>query len=385
MKILHVVSRVSNHDGGIATVVPKLCEELAKRGHAVRLIASYTDDLSDAAIQCVASGVDVRLVKTWGEGGRYGYYSNAIRKEINNSVSWADVVHTHGMWQFPCVIAAHACRTIGRPYVVQPHGFLEPERLKKSRVRKFVFGVLFERRILGGCNVVVATAESEKKNIEAYCHKTWIEIIPIGIDTHKIDSAERDEGLMRRLGLSPQKKTLLYMSRMAPIKGLDMLAEVWRDLCVTHDGWQLAITGPNNSYEHTVRGFFRQMKNVVFTGPVYGTEKNVLLKSVDCFILPTRSENFGIAVQEALAAGIPTVCTKGAPWNLIENYDAGRWVDVSVEGIKSGLDYIMSCDCDRRSQMGDNGKLLISENFGWTNIIDGLLTRVYGRVVKNKG
>lgn len=387
MKILHIVSRIDQIDGGVAEVVPRICEEQRKLGNEVRLVAGDAEYLSESAKRAISEGVDMRFARTWKFPiARSLRFSFKLKKLIEENVRWADIVHTHGLWQLPCVIATCACIQQGKPFVMQPHGFLEPERLKKSKIKKIIFGALFERRALDACNCVIATSESEKNGIKAYGVKNTVEIVPIGIDTSKIDEAKRSLTLLAGLGLDTQKKTMLFFSRIEPIKGLDMLAEAWAKLKEFHSTWQLAIVGPDDrGFSKTAYGFFKALKltdNVKFTGPIYTDDKYTLLKSVDGFVLPTRSENFGIAVQEALAAGLPAVCTKGAPWELIESYDAGRWVDVSVEGVRQGLNYIMSCGSDKRLQMGGNGKVLISENFGWANIIDSLIRRVYIRAMK---
>ena len=112
---------------------------------------------------------------------------------------------------------------------------------------------------------------------------------------------------------------------------------------------------------------------MAFSGPIYGAEKSILLKSVDAFVLPTRSENFGIAVQEALAAGLPVVCTKGAPWKVIADEGAGEWVEISADAICNGLRNVLSADDLTRRKMGEAGKRIVARDFGWAGIAKKLV------------
>ena len=141
--------------------------------------------------------------------------------------------------------------------------------------------------------------------------------------------------------------------------------------------WKLLIVGPDD------RGYTEEVKKVFaakcpagsfeFRGPVYGDEKIKLLAGADAFILPTRNENWGIAVAEAMASGLPVVCTKGAPWSCLETEKAGRWVDVSADGIKKGIEDVLSLSDNERRAMGGRGRKWVEENLDWTVIAKKML------------
>lgn len=389
MKILHVISGVFKDSGGTSEVVPRLCEALVAAGHEVRILTLYWGSVSGAAERAMRAGVEiiqckrdpVRFFKGLGR-------SKEFSRRIVEAVAWADAIHLHGLWQWPCWRAASEAVRQKKPYVMQTHGFLEPERLKKSRLRKIIIGRLVERPRLAQARRVIATAESEKASIISYGVKTPVAVVPIGMDTTEIDAAVRDDGLLDRLtngmtqkGAHGRKKVLLYFSRIAPIKGLDLLAEAWAELEEFHADWQLVIAGPNDrGHEAVVKAdFVAKVKDgsVSFPGPVYGKEKFTLLKSVDAFVLPTRSENFSIAVQEALAAGVPVVCTKGAPWSGIEGGAewgrCGLWVNVNAQAIADGLRELLTLTETGRLRMGQEGQKFIQHAFDWTKIADKML------------
>lgn len=370
MKILHVSSGLWKASGGTSEVVPRLCEALVVVGHEVRLVTGETAELSDAAVRARERGVDLRVCPALAIPHlSFLRVTKKFREEIKEGIAWADVVHIHGLWQDPPWWAAWMCRKMGKRYVIQPHGFLEPERLKISWLKKRVVGALIERPNLNSAAAVIATAESEKQGIEQYGVRVPIRIVPIGIDSDLFDAAVANRGLLTKWGLDSNKKTLLYFSRLTPIKGLDLLAQAWKGLEAFHAGWQLFIAGPDDrGYAQEIQGLYSRLikdGSVIFSGPIYGEEKNVLLKSVDAFILPTRSENFGIAVQEALLAGVPVVCTKGAPWGEIEEYRCGYWVDVTVKAIEEGLKQVMGATDGERRAMGERGKKLVEERYQW--------------------
>lgn len=386
MKILHVVTGVHKAGGGTSEVIPRICEALVAAGHQVRLVSGNVAQLADSAMRAKEHGVEMRFASLR-QIPHLGFLrlTPEFRRVIEEGVAWCDIVHIHGHWQDIPWFAPRVARRLGKPYVMQPHGFLEPERLKKSAVQKKIIGALIERPNLNRAAAVIATAESEKVGIQRFGVRAPIKVVPLGLDTERIDAARRDEALLKRVGLDPNKKTLLYFSRLTPIKGLDMLAEVWSRLHEHHDTWQLCITGPDDrGYAVQIKRLYDRLiidSSVHFTGPVYGDDKYTLLRSVDAFVLPTRSENWSIAVQEALAAGLPTVCTKGAPWEIIEKYQAGFWVDIGVEPIYEGLSKILSADSGTISRMAQAGRTLVEHEFGWKNI-GQKLCRVYQSVLE---
>lgn len=159
-----------------------------------------------------------------------------------------------------------------------------------------------------------------------------------------------------------------------------MLAEAWGKSELgkrAGERWKLLIVGPDD------RGYTEEIKKVFaakcpagsfeFRGPVYGDEKIKLLAGADAFILPTRNENWGIAVAEAMASGLPVVCTKGAPWSCLETEKAGCWVDVSVDGIQKGIEDVLSLSDNERRAMGGRGRKWVEENLDWTVIAKKML------------
>lgn len=360
MKILHVIDSVFANGGGTSEVVPRLCCALQESGETVTLAALKADKVSDNTLAAIRAGVRYE-----GESIRDGIlprpmgYSSQFRRLVPRLVSDADVVHIHGLWQLAGWMAAKEAIRQHKPYVMMPHGFLEPERLKISPLKKKIMGALFDNPVLRRANGLVATSESEAEGIRRYGLKQKIHIMPIGLDVEKYSVSQH------------QGKTLLYFSRITPVKGLDLLAEVWG--AMDRKGWKLLIVGPDDrGYTGVAKGFFAEKcppDSYEFRGPVFGDEKYDLLGSVDAMVLPTRSENWSIAVAEGMASGLPVVCTKGAPWACLNEVDAGWWVDVSVDGIRYGLERLLSSDGLARRNMGCRGRRWVQEKLSWRKVV----------------
>lgn len=374
MKILHVIASVWRGGGGTSEVVPRICRAQVMAGHEVSLAVSSSDAYSDSCADAISAGVGYKNYPRMGFLKRLAF-SPRLKAAMPQLVANADVVHLHGLWQAPCWYAAAECRHQHKPYVMMPHGFLEPERLKISRFKKWLFGVLFERRNLANASAIIATSGQEVKGIREYGLKNPIHIMPIGVD---LDAFRMHDAA---ISSSSAKRTLLYFSRITPIKGLDMLAEAWLRLKDFHDTWQLKIVGPSDrGYADVIRPAFKGTAE--FCGPVFGDEKYALLASADAFVLPTRSENWSIAVAEAMASELPVVCTKGAPWSCLNECNAGRWVDISVDGIEEGLRTVLSCSDSERQAMGVRARQWVRDNLSWDKIardLDGAYERILRR------
>lgn len=360
-----MISTLGKDLGGTSEVVPRICEALAARSNEVRIITTAYGALSDSAECAIEKGVEIfQYPASAGCFGRVLRYSTRLKADLDRHIAWADVVHIHGLWQLPGWMSAKVALRRGKPYVMMPHGFLEPERLKISRYKKWMMGRIFDKPILCRANAIVATSESEAEGVRKYGLANPIHIMPIGLDVEKYM-------LSKCAG-----KTLLYFSRITPIKGLDMLAEVWGS--IDRKGWRLLIVGPDD------RGYTAEMKALFavkcpaesyeFRPPVFGDDKYKLLASADAFVLPTRSENWSIAVAEAMASGLPIVCTKGAPWAIIEKVNAGRWVEISPEAIADGLRQLIRLSDAERARLGANGRRLIERDFGWDKIAGKLMS-----------
>lgn len=148
-----------------------------------------------------------------------------------------------------------------------------------------------------------------------------------------------------------------------------MLLDAWK--ASRSAGWVLEIVGPNEGgYLDTVKARAAEMglqDSIVFHGELTGQAKIDAFKRADLFVLPTFSENFGLAIAEALSYGIPVITTKGAPWRDLIDHKCGWWVDIDVNAIEKALRESMAMSDYERSILGQNARQYVMR-YNWDNI-----------------
>ena len=279
----------------------------------------------------------------------------------------ADILHTHGIWQHPSAIALD-WKKRGRPHVASVHGMLAPWAWQHRAWRKRLVWWLWEKRNLQSADLLHATSAQEAEGLRERGLRAPIAIIPNGVDlpTTVEDCSIQDS----RFDIQTQQRTALFLSRLHPVKGLPLLLEAWAK--VKPENWKLQIVGPDEGGHRAVlerQVSALELGNVVrFSGPLTGAAKACAFQESALFILPTHSENFGIAVAEAMAYELPVITTHGAPWKLLEEEQCGWWVPVSVEGIAAALDDATRKSPEELAAMGERGRAVVAERFDWERI-----------------
>lgn len=135
--------------------------------------------------------------------------------------------------------------------------------------------------------------------------------------------------------------------------------------------WELRIVGPDNGgylAEMQALAARLRLERVMFAGTLYGEEKLRAYREASLFVLPTHSENFGMTVAEALAAGTPAIVTKGAPWGGLEQQGAGWWIDIGVDPLVACLEDALSRSPQSLAEMGQNGRGWMEAEFSWAQV-----------------
>jgi glycosyltransferase involved in cell wall biosynthesis len=190
-----------------------------------------------------------------------------------------------------------------------------------------------------------------------------VTVIPNGVDIP-------DPITARFTSEARNPKTALFLGRLYPVKGLPDLVEAWSRVAPT--GWRLVIAGPDEA------GHLDELKRLVsarrlqqvitFAGPVTGEAKRSLFLTADLFVLPTRSESFGMAIAESLAHAVPVLTTTAAPWPLLEEHSCGWRVTPDVDGLADGLTSATSSDPQLLASMGQRGREAVIVQFKWENV-----------------
>ncbi len=246
------------------------------------------------------------------------------------------------------------------PLVVSPRGTLSNWAFESGSWFKKPFWRLLQQPALRETTCFHATAESEYQDIRRMGFRQPVAIIPNGIDMPRILTKE-----VQRF------RTLLFLGRIHPIKGLDKLLSAWRAVQHRFPDWQIRIVGPDN------RGHLGEMRRLAgelgltrieFEGPLFGQQKWQAYQDAEVFVLPTYSENFGIAVAEALASGLPAIVSKGAPWPGLASYRAGWWIDIGVDPLVACLEEVLSLSKPTLKEMGENGRQWMAREYSWQHI-----------------
>ena len=354
MRVIHVVSVITEEAAGPSYSVPRLCESLIGTGIDVKL----------AVLDWAPMPVRLPYLRTFplGFGPRRLGASPTMRRWLEEEAvsGRADLIHNHGLWMMPNVYPGRACRRGGKALVISPRGTLAEWALRNNAARKKIFWRLLQARTLHTAACFHATAESEYEDIRRLGFRQPICIIPNGIDLPPL--ADK---------LVAGRRILLFIGRIHQKKGVDLLLKAWQSVEDRFPEWDLHVAGPGESSYSTKMDVLAQqlhVKRVVFRGPLYGTEKWRAYGAASLFVLPTHSENFGMTVAESLAAATPAIVTKGAPWDNLEKQGAGWWIDVGVDPLVACLEQTLALPAMRLAEMGRAGRAWMEREYSWDRI-----------------
>jgi glycosyltransferase involved in cell wall biosynthesis len=293
-----------------------------------------------------------------------------------------DVIHIHALFSPISSMAAWVARSLGVPYILRPLGTLDPADLQKKKQLKQLYAALLEAPNLKGAAAVHFTSAQEAKISERFGAKTLDWIFPLGVTLPAPQGDARQE-----LGLIENWPIVLFMSRIDPKKGFDLLIPALENLLQEQLPFYFVVAGANPqdpAYEEQIRqrlltsSLSDRTHNLGF---VSGGAKTALLKAADLFVLPSYYENFGIAVAESMHLGTPVVISDQV--HIHDNVAASEsgWVsDCSVAGLTQSIRQALS-DPQRLKRRGENAKTYAQSHYCWETIAPLMLT-AYRSLIK---
>ena len=362
---LHFIRELRAELGGVVAAGIDLCQSMASRGRRVVLA---TCDAQDVPAHWNEPGGNwpevIELPPSRMTGLLLSRESLAKFAEIAATV---DVAHLHTPWDLCNFQLAKRLRSMGVPYIVTPHGMLDDWSMRQKSLKKRTFLALGGRQLFKHAAAVHFTAEAEK---EQALH--WVpggeRTVTIG---WSLDFAAFQSPVGPQLALNafpkirPDQRKILFLSRVHPKKGIDLLiaaAAILRQS--TSSPFQLLIAGPGDE------PYVSQLKSLAaergvadithFLGMVHGETKRSLYEAADVFVLPTHQENFGIVLAEAMACGAPVVTTRGTDiWHELEAGGA-RIVNHDPQEIADAIQEFID-DPERARAVGRQGQRFVNE------------------------
>jgi glycosyltransferase involved in cell wall biosynthesis len=395
MKVLHVIPTVASVRGGPSHAIFSMVKAL--RSHGVDAEIATTNNAGPTILDIPFNQrVEYEGVPVWffpqfptpqqdnfsiGKDKAF-IFSSDLTKWLWQRLGNYDLVEAHYLFSYASSCAGAIARWQKIPYIVRTIGQLSPWALAQSQLKKRLYSALIERQNLNRAAAIHCTSEGEAEDVRHFGIQTQTFTLPLGVDLLPVQSSAKSE-LHAQYGISPETPILLFLSRIHPKKRPDLLLQVLHQLRVQALDCHLILAGSGEEQyleelTHLV-DCLGLTSRVTFTGFVAGPDKALLLQGADLFVLPSYAENFGVAVAEAMAAGLPVVVTPGVQISPeIAAYQAGLVVEGEVDTwVTAILNLLRSPEALLR--LGENGKQLAKERYGWEAIAQ-TLTHIYESV-----
>lgn len=389
MKVLHIIPSVASVRGGPSQAVVEAVKAL--RNARVDAEIATTNDNGDALLDVPIGKlveykqVPVRFFRRFSPNVnsiREFAFSQDLTTWLWQNISQYDLLHVHAIFSYPSTIAMTIARLQKVPYIVRPLGQLCEWSLQQSYQKKQLYLKLIERANLNYSKCIHFTSEQEQQEAAPLKLRSPSFVVPHGLYIpHVIPNAR--QRLRQQLNLPDDEPIILFLSRLHPKKGLDYLIPALGKLANYRFTFVIAGSG-DADYESKIKSLVitHGLQNRThFTGFVKGENKDLLLQGSDLFALTSHSENFGVAVLEALAAGIPAIITPGvALANMVTQENLGYVAEFDVTAIATSIKQALDAPQEAK-QRGDRACKFISENYTWDCIASKLLS-VYSEMKK---
>jgi len=393
MKILQVTPILVPHYlwAGSHRAVYDISRTLAKKGHEVWV---YTSDMIDVKTRnkmwLDKDFNNFRIVRFKNLSVILSRTSNLIitpelYRFLYKHANDFDLIHVHEYTTYQNIVVQRISKNCNVPYVLQAHGSL-PKIGKKFR--KWIFDVFFGYNILQKATKVIALNRFEADQYRRMgVPEEKIAIIPNGIDLSEYANLPPKGAFKRKFGIPEEKKIILYLGRIHKIKGIDFLIKAYAYLIndMHCKDVLLVIAGPDDGYLKEAKSLTSALgisKHVLFTGPLYGSDKLEAYVDSDVVVLPSRYETFPMSVLEAYACGKPVIASKvGGLVDLIINGETGLLFEAgNIKRLTRSIFNLINGN-DVAKEMSLKGKNFVRENFTVEEVVERL-EKVYQELLE---
>ena len=374
MKILQLVHTLDPSVGGVAAAVLGLSRGLANRGHKVEIVV--VDDSKAPWLATI--GLPVHAL---GVGLTSYRYSSKLLAWLKQNGGNYDKVIVNGIWQYLSFAAWRRYAGSAIPYFVFPHGMLDPwfkETFPLKHFKKWLYWPWADYRVLRDAAAVIFTAEEERllARKSFWLYRAKERISPLGVESPVQTSPEARENFFQHFPKLRDKRILLFLGRLHPKKGCDLLIEAFAQ--ITEPSFSLVLAGPDQvGWQSTLQqrvDILNLQSRVVFAGMLEGEMKQAALAVSDAFVLPSHQENFGMAVVEALAIGLPVLISNRINiWREVDQDNAGYVESDDFSGTMRLLNRWIGAPQDVRDRMRANARRCFEHRFQIDKATDSLV------------
>ncbi len=395
MKILFTIAGLQPEHGGPSHSVPALAEALARAGTAVEILTQDYGPTWQAPLPPAAELVTTTFVAASSPLARRLQWSPRFKPVLRARAqsSGAQIIHDTGVWLLTNHAAAQVARAAGLPLIISPRGMLTAWSLQFKGWKKQLAWQLYQQRDVRSAQVLHATSVAEAEGFRALGLRQPIAVIPNGValplerqneesGKQKTETEGRNSNFqLSTLNSQPNVRTVLFLSRIHPKKGLLDLVRAWGEIQNSKFKIQNSESGEQARWRVVIAGgdeggHLQELKAEIgklkledvfeFTGPVEGAAKWELYRRADLFVLPSHSENFGIVVAEALACGVPVIASRGTPWEDLVTHRCGWWPEIGSEPLAAALREALAHTDQERQEMGARGRELVRVKYSWS-------------------
>ena len=387
--ILHITPYMHASAGGPPVVVENFIAEASRLGHSSEIVTTFAFcNGEDSKLQQRLQQLAPTTFLTGFETLPAVSLSGADR--INAHVRRADIVHVHTLWSPLNVAARYACRKLDKPYVLMPHGMLDPYSLSLKALKKSLYLKLFEGpNIAGAQRMIYTTSEEERLANLAALRLPRGAIVPLGARASANSKGDLQHNFLEQYPQAEGKRRLLFLGRVHHKKGVDRILNCLQRVRQTIPKVLLIVAGTGElKYQEHVRQLVTSLElddHVMFTGHLDGEDKWASFAASELFLLPSRQENFAITVAEAMQMGVPVVITdKVNTWPYVEEAGAGLVLaERDIDALFPRAIETLLTDDATRAKMAAQGSRYARDRLTWHASAQKLLA-CYDRVVSGR-
>ena len=349
--------------GGTAERTFQMSRFLAQQANVSCTVLSLDIDASTARIQALLPARNVALPCLW----KRFYLPRGGWHTIQRLVAEADVIHLMGHWSvLNYLVYVAACRA-GKPYVVCPAGALPI--FGRSVILKRLYNFFAGRSIIQNATACIAVTPSELPHFEQYgVPPAKVLVIPNGVNEADFPLSDQ-QAFLKKYRL-PDAPIVLFMGRLNPIKGPDLLLEAFIRVRDQLAGFQLVFAGPDGGLLEQLRHIAEQAgmgQCVHFLGYLSGTEKSAAYRSARLLVVPSRQEAMSIVAIEAGMCGTPVLLTDQCGFGKVKEVDSRLEVPATVHGLEMGLMQLLG-DANALTEIAPAWKRFVQQHFTWDAI-----------------